>query len=456
MANGDPLRAGQVLDAEDTTILDSRPFPGRGAGLLVRNYVFRIGAPTIPTPWPPDFIGIQGEGTTGVAGYSYNSLGAGVAGIGRDPGATGVYGSGGDWAVWGNGIPSALPGTTAFSPGADIGVVGDAVDNAGVFGFSWFGCGVLGRNQEGQRPGVRGEGTTSAGVEGVSASAPGVFGESDAGMGVGGRSTLDAGVAGVSSQGAGVRGFSDQSVGVQGTSEGAKGVEGFGPKIGVHGTSLQGQGVVGQSARDVGVLALSDNVALRAIGTRFAGDFHGDVVVRGRLLVRGAKSAVVPAPGGGLQALYCIEAPEPWFEDIGESEVIDGVAEVVLDPAYAATVKGAYQVHLTPYAPVTLWVAQRKRDRFVVRLVPLEGVRPSRRITFGWRVVARRGDIKAKRFATVTLPDSDGISPTPARAGRATDFAVSKPVEVARKSVTPLGQVIADRKQIVPVGRKKK
>src|SRR5450755_2178192 len=177
MANGDPLRAGQVLDAEDTTILDARPYPGVGAALLVRNYVFRINAPTIPTPWPTGFIGVQGEGTTGVLGSSYNSLGPGVAGIGRDPGATGVFGSGGSTAVWGNGIPSVLAGTTSFSPGADVGVMGDAVDNAGVFGFSWFGVGVLGRNQEGGRPGVRGEGTTSAGVEGVSETA-GVFGES--------------------------------------------------------------------------------------------------------------------------------------------------------------------------------------------------------------------------------------------------------------------------------------
>lgn len=439
MANGDPLRAGQGLDAEDTTVLDARPFPGVGPALLVRNRVFRIGAPTIPTPWPTGFIGVQGEGTTGVLGASYNSLGPGVAGIGRAPGATGVFGSGGSTAVWGNGIPSVQAGTTSFSPGADIGVMGDAVANAGVFGYSWFGAGVLGRNQEGGQPGVRGEGTTSAGVEGVSDTA-GVFGESVGGIGVGGRSRKDAGVAGSSSDGPGVRGFSGHAIGVQGSSEGETGVEGVGPKTGVHGSSQKGQGVVGRSQADVGVLAISGNVALRAIGSRLAGDFHGDVVVRGRLLVRGAKSAVVPVPGGGLAQLYCVEAPEPWFEDLGEARIDGDGAEVVLDPTFVATIRGDYQVQLTAYAPGVLWVARRSRDRFQVRFAPIAGVRAPRQIAFGWRVVARRGDIKAQRFAQVVLPDAGAPAPAPARPIGDSGQRASAPVAIAPLVSNPFGE----------------
>lgn len=443
MANGDPLRAGQVLDAEDTTILDSRPYPGIGAGLLVRNYVFRIGAPTIPGHWSPDFIGIQGEGPTGVIGYTLNSVGAGVAGIGRDVGATGVFGSGGSQAVWGNGIPTVMPGAAQFSPGSDIGVVGDAVTNAGVFGLSWFGCGVLGRNQEGQRPGVRGEGSTSAGVEGASDSAPGVFGESIAGIGSGGRSRSDAGVAGNSSSGPGVRGFSGSDVGVHGSSEGTTGVEGVGPKIGVHGTSVTGQGVVGQAVAGIGVLAVSDDVALRAQGARLAGDFRGNVVVRGSFMVRGAKSAVVPAPGGGLQQLYCVEAPEPWFEDLGEAVLVDGEARIALDPAYTASITGKYQVQLTAYGAALLWVAAREHDHFIVRSAAAPGTRTSRKVRFGWRVVARRGDIKAKRFAKVVLDDADVVAPTPARAGRPLRYKLSERVEVVPKQTNPLGHAMA-------------
>jgi len=454
MANGDPLRAGQRVDATDGTILDCYPYPSRDQGLLVRNYVYRPGAPVTPTPWPRDFIAIQGEGTTGIVGRSYNSLGAGVVGEGGLPGATGVFGSGGSTAVWGNGIPSALPGTTSFSPGSDIGVMGDAVNNAGVFGVSWYGCGVLGRNQEGGRPGVRGEGDTSAGVEGTSSSAPGVFGESGAGIGVGGRSNLDAGVAGVSYEAAGVRGFSGNAVGVHGSSERTKGVEGYGPQMGVHGTSMSGQGVVGQADRGIGVTAVSRRgTALRAVG-RTAGEFRGDVVIDGALLVLGAKAAVVPAPGGGLQQLYCVEAPEPWFEDIGESVAVDGIAEVMLDPAYSASVTGTYQVHLTAYGPATLWVAERRRDRFVVRVTQPRDAKPLRRVAFSWRVVAKRGDIKGKRFAKVDIPKADKRPPVPVQPTRATSYTMSAPVKFSSPKRNPLGQRIGNSKQISRTGRK--
>ena len=375
MANGDPLRAGQRVDATDDTILDAYPYPNRVAGLLVRNYVFRPGAPTIPPPLSAEFIGIQGEGTTGVAGIQGNSQGAGVAGLARNPGATGVYGTGGDTAVWGNGIPTALPGSTRFSVGADIGVMGDAVDNAGVFGISWFGCGVLG--------------------------------------------------------------------------------EGFGPQTGVHGTSLRGQGVVGQSDSGEGVVAVSRGIALRATGRTAAGHFRGDVYIDGSLVVTGAKSAVVPAPGGGLRQLYCVEAPEPWFEDLGESVVVNGVAEVRLDPAYAAVIRGNYQVHVTPYARAILWIGQRKRDRFIVRVTDVAGAKPQLRIPFSWRVVARRGDIKGQRFAKVKLPRPAAKEPVAARPNQATDFVVSPPIKMARKTRNPLGRAIAKRGHIVRVHRRR-
>jgi len=448
MANGDPLRAGQVLEAEDTTTLNSRPFPGVGPGLLVRNLVFRTNAPVTPTPWPTGFIGIQAEGPTGVLGKTFNSRGAGVVGIGTNPEAMGVYGSGGEQAVWGNGIPTVQAGGS-FSPGANVGVIGDSVDIAGVFGLSWFGCGVLGRNQEGGKPGVRGEGSASAGVEGVSDSAPGVFGLSGEGLGSGGRSTRNAGVGGVSSEGPGVRGFSDRAAGVQGSSERANGVEGVGPLIGVLGASQDGQGVVGQARRGIGVVARSDSgIGLRAQGRRTAAEFRGDVVVRGALLVTGAKSAVVPAAGGGFQQLHCVEAPEPWFEDFGEAVLVDGEARVDLDPRYVAAVTGKYQVQLTPYGAAMLWVAERKSDHFVVRTVPLPSARPARSTRFGWRVAARRGDIKAARFAKVDLPDVEVAEPVQTRADVAPMHVVSGRIDVAARTESALGEALATPKTI--------
>ena len=194
---------------------------------------------------------------------------------------------------------------------------------------------------------------------------------------------------------------------------------------------------------------------MRATGPRAAGEFRGDVIIDGSLLVLGAKSAVVPAPGGGLQQLYCVEAPEPWFEDMGESVVVDGVAEVRLDAAYVKAIRGSYQVQLTSYAPAMLWIADRKRDRFVVRAVEQAGAKSQRRIAFSWRVVARRGDIKGRRFAKVQLPRPVSKDPVPAQPNQATDFVVSPRVKIRRKTRNPLGHRIAKRKQILNARRRK-
>lgn len=213
--------------------------------------------------------------------------------------------------------------------------------------------------------------------------------------------------------------------------------------MGVHGSSARGQRVVGQSGRGVGVHALSDGLALLAEGRRFAADLRGDVVVRGRFLVTGAKSAVVPAPGGGLQQLYCVEAPEPWFEDLGEAALVDGEARVEFDPRYAAAIAGKYQVHLTPYAAALLWVADRQPDHFVVRTTALAGVRSPRSARFGWRALARRGDIKATRFAKVELPDLEVIAPVAVQTGKVPAPATLARVEIETRTENALGQALA-------------
>ncbi|HEY6135306.1 MAG TPA: hypothetical protein VIW70_15115 [Rubrivivax sp.] len=459
MANGDHLRAGMGVVATDTTLVDAALHPQTGPTLLVRSYVFRPGAPTIPTPWSTEHIGVQAEGPVGVLGLSFNSLGPGVAGIGRSAGSTGVFGSGGATAVWGNGIPSVQAGTTSFSPGSVIGVAGDSVDVAGVFGQSWFGVGVLGRNQEGGRPGVRGEGTTSGGVEGVSLDAPGVFGQSTQSHGVGGRSENGAGIDGNSRQSPGVRGFSAAAAGVLGSSEGSNGVEGFGTKGGVLGYSMGGVGVSGGTRRGpAGVLAMGSNIAFRAVSRRTAGYFEGDVVVQGDFLVLGAKSAAVPTPEGGLRQLYCVEAPEPWFEDQGEAQLMGDRADVTLDPRFVEVVRGNYQVQLTPYAPVLLWVAARQRGCFTVAAQALPGHKlPKTAIPFSWRVIARRADLaRAKRFAAVKLPKLAALPDLPAEPRPEPERHASEPVQVPMPKESALGHRLATPADLAQGKRRKR
>ena len=105
------------------------------------------------------------------------------------------------------------------------------------------------------------------------------------------------------------------------------------------------------------------------------------------------KSAAVPHPDGSHRRLYCQESPNPWFEDFGEGRLLSGKADVKLDPDFAAVVKtDTYQVFLTEYADSGgLFVANRGQTSFEVRARGL----PTADGTFGYRVVARRKDIRA-------------------------------------------------------------
>ena len=44
-------------------------------------------------------------------------------------------------------------------------------------------------------------------------------------------------------------------------------------------------------------------------------------------------------PDGSYRRLYSLESPETWFEDFGRGELLDGRAQVELDPDYAVLVQ---------------------------------------------------------------------------------------------------------------------
>jgi len=83
---------------------------------------------------------VQAEGPTGVLGITLNSNGAGVAGIGRFPAATGVFGSGGSTAVWGTAHAPVLLWVATRKRGgftvAAAALPGHKMPKGGV-GFSW-------------------------------------------------------------------------------------------------------------------------------------------------------------------------------------------------------------------------------------------------------------------------------------------------------------------------------
>jgi hypothetical protein len=135
-----------------------------------------------------------------------------------------------------------------------------------------------------------------------------------------------------------------------------------------------------------------------------AGKFYGSVYIEGNLNVGGAKSAIVPFPDGTRRRLYCMESPENWFEDFGTGRLVNGQAQVQLEPGFASVAAADdYHVFLTEYEDNNgLYVTGRTSTGFGVRAKTSPAVGG----TFSYRVVAKRKDIVAPRFDRVVLPQA--------------------------------------------------
>lgn len=348
------------------------------------DYIFHVvGGNISPVPGPVAGIRSSGFGGAGVHGIG----GPGILGNGQ----TGVKGEGGDIGVEGQGNHRGVQGllTGATVPGnwdiynvAVLGSAADANDGNGVMGISDNFDGTVGSSQ------------TSNGVHGLSTSGTGVMGECDAGTGVHGRGGPFGVVAEGSSFGVLAAGTQIGVVG-QGPVAGATGVLGQGT-IGVMGSAISGIGVYAQSVNGFGLYAEG--------GGPFGAVFlAGDVIVSGNFQVFGAlKSAAVPHPDGSHRLLYSLECPESWFEDFGEGKLVNGKAEVKLDPDFAVVVKSKhYHVFVTPYGDSHgLYVAKRTDKGFEV--MEQQGGKSS--VEFSYRVVAKRKDIEGERLKKVTLP----------------------------------------------------
>jgi hypothetical protein len=111
-------------------------------------------------------------------------------------------------------------------------------------------------------------------------------------------------------------------------------------------------------------------------------------------------------PDGSYRRLYSLESPETWFEDFGRGELLDGRAQVELDPDYAVLVQlEDYHVFLTPEGDSAgLYVAGKSPTGFEVR----EQQGGTSSLTFSYRVVARPKDVPGDRLARI---DEQEMSP---------------------------------------------
>jgi hypothetical protein len=335
----------------------------------------------------------------------------------------GVVGSAG--YAWNDGA-KAGPDPNDYSSFA--GVLGTGVYVTGVAGTSINGVGVYGQsgeNPEGLLPPNGGDGRSVplAGVVGGSNSETGVLGSSRDAIGVDGRSFSGVGVHGFCHTGlhSGVVGRCVMqptqgpkplaplpTAGVTGTygGVGPSTLPGFSTTPGVFGTSTQRAGVVGTSDALMGVYGYSTGnagvVGQSANPNSYGGFFFGNVMVTGNLTVNGTisspnKQAVVAFPDGTQRVLYCMESPEYWFEVFGAAKLKRGRAAVKLDADFGRLIRrGDYRVFVTPEGDCRgLYVRRKTAASFEVR--ELAGGKSN--VAFSYRVVGRRNDIKAPRFA---------------------------------------------------------
>ena len=242
----------------------------------------------------------------------------------------------------------------------------------------------------------------------------GVSGQASTGFGVNGTSSSGTGVSGSSSSSWGEYGYSTNGIGVQGQSVNSIGMEAFssGPWPGFEAASSSGDAIVGISeSSSTAIAALggtgdaldattSGGIAVYAnnsngnggdirgtyigsMGRAPAGtggfpivatDLNGNDLMfvngNGDLFYHGGLSNFAKTRDGKVATSFGATTTSPTIEDNGTAHLVNGVAVVQLDPAFANSidVRKAYEVMLTPDGDTKgLFIASKTPTSFVVR-----------------------------------------------------------------------------------------
>jgi hypothetical protein len=88
---------------------------------------------------------------------------------------------------------------------------------------------------------------------------------------------------------------------------------------------------------------------------------------------------------------YSIASHDSWLEEAGEVELIGGWAEVALAEEFAAAADTEhYQVFLTSYDAVLVFVQNRTPKGFEIHALSEQSRKPPRSMCCAYRVMARR------------------------------------------------------------------
>ena len=316
------------------------------------------------------------------------------------------------------------------------GVEGASKSGTGVLGVTTYNAtsaGAAKRGVEGYDQSTSSKGY-NVGVYGLSSYGTGVRGDSKSGIGAIGTSVSKAGVVGKSGSAEGVSGTSISSYGVSGTSKTSNGVVGTTAALGESAAGVVGYspyndqaessiGVLGETYDYVGVEAVTESsefgpsIALQAVGgdegvMLFEGvshggavasiDGYGDMILGGTLQQNGTPFFRTSGANGSSVTTFGDRMSQPTLEDLGEAQLVNGKADVVLDGRFGASVDAhaKYLVFLTPMGDTRgLYVSERTGRSFTVREV---GGGHST-LVFDYRIAAKPYDTAALRLPSTRM-----------------------------------------------------
>jgi hypothetical protein len=223
--------------------------------------------------------------------------------------------------------------------------------------------------------------------------------------------TLNVGVAGSSTYGIGLSGSSYSNSGVQGSSTTGFGVTAFSPSLALYaydGTNNGGDitggyiGVIGRAPQGTGAfpLVLTDQFGNDLDFTNGNGD----------LFVHGSYNNFARVRNGNIVVSYGATSASPSVEDTGTAQMVNGVAMVKLDSAFAHSIDfgQAYHVMITPDGDTRgLFVANKSPAGFVVREV--QGGRGT--LSFDYHIYGAKLGHANERMTEMTPAQAQSLMP---------------------------------------------
>ena len=254
-------------------------------------------------------------------------------------------------------------------------------------------------------------GASTWGVYGLASTADGVHGVTNATNGNSGTSGISTGTTGSAH---GVYGRSSNGQGVYGTSSSDNGVEGHSTASGGSGvagiqrgtSSGSGDGVYSESADITNLNEALEAKADSANTYIFEGynaatnglctiDYNATLACTGGTTVKNVRTRHTNAAGQHVLA-YASESATATIEDVGTARMTAGIANVQIDPDFAAVMdRKWYYVFITPLGDTRgLYVSSKTASGFQVR----EDDGGRSRVEFDYRIVAHPIDAKSDRL----------------------------------------------------------